>query len=72
MAVFQSHDSRGIIIVRTAPDLTGLNDRDLILGDNNINFIDGGAGDDTLMGGNGNDFLFGGAGQDSLDGRVRR
>ncbi len=68
MAVFLSQDARGTIVVRTAPDLTGLNDRDLIIGDNNANIIDGGAGDDTLLGGNGNDFLFGGVGQDSLDG----
>src|SRR5215212_9340599 len=68
MAIFLSQDARGTFVVRTAPDLTGLSDRDLIIGDNGINFIDGGPGDDTLLGGDGNDFLFGGAGQDSLVG----
>ena len=58
-------------------NVTGSDQRDFVVGDNNDNVIDtganndylaGGGGDDTLIAGDGRDYLNGGAGDDTLDG----
>jgi Ca2+-binding RTX toxin-like protein len=49
-------------------NLTGSAFDDSLVGDNNANVLDGGAGMDALIGGGGNDVLIGGAGGDFLAG----
>jgi hypothetical protein len=49
-------------------DFWGAEANDIYVGDDNDNWIEGGAGDDTLSGGAGNDGIDGGAGNDVIDG----
>lgn len=49
-------------------NLVGSDNNDNLTGNNLVNTIDGGLGDDIIVGGGGDDILFGGSGDDQLEG----
>jgi Ca2+-binding RTX toxin-like protein len=49
-------------------NLTGTNFADVLTGDANVNWLDGGSGDDLVYGGAGDDLLDGKAGNDTING----
>lgn len=61
-------DGSGRLTLSHMENVTGTQQRDLLVGNAAANVLDGQAGNDTLDGGAGNDTLTGGAGKDTLTG----